>query len=136
MLPPHLLIPFQCRGTLMTLNPRKVYGLHEVYYCKNSLGGHLFAVDGSHIPPDFVRNICRWPLASSDGLTNKMSHALSLDDSADVTTFPITNIPSIVEPYDLPLLLSHKVAPVLNSLRPDALEEGNLKRWGSEARVN
>src|SRR6266403_596566 len=107
MLLPHLPITFQRGGSLITLNPGKVDRLHEVHYRKDAFGGNLSAVDGCHVSRGFVHDVRRWPLAASGDLANKISDALSFDGPADTSAFPVTNIPAITDPNDLPFLLSH-----------------------------
>ena len=74
-------------------NPVQVDQGHKVLDCDYAFCGELAAIDVVHIPLGFLHDLCRWSSAASGFGAESMTHALALNRSADVATFPPAKVP-------------------------------------------
>lgn len=90
----------------MFLSPRQVHPFYKVANGDDSLGGHCAAIDGCHVSLGFGLDVCGWTFPACRDLADCMGNPLPLDDPADISAFPIPNVPAISNANDLSLLFA------------------------------
>lgn len=90
----------------MLHDPRQINTLDEVADSNNSISRERSTVDCCHVSLGFGHDVGGRMFSSSCDIPEEMSDPLPLNRSADVSTFPISNVPAVPHANDLTLLFS------------------------------
>jgi len=102
---PYIVIPFVGARLFRFLHPGQI--CDEVRETDDSIRCNAAIIDGCHEPFGFIFDIGRRALAACRYQASWMGHAFSFDRAADVSAFPIANVPAFPDSDYLTFLFSH-----------------------------